>query len=111
MPAGTSVGFVSGATMTDFTALASARHGVLARAGWDVEREGLQGAPPVTVRDGGGTHVTVYAALQMLGLGRDGGGVRRIAADDHGRMPTSGSTCRTTPGSSWSATRCPITRR
>ena len=86
LPAGTSVGFVTGATMANFTALAAARHGVLARVGWDVERQGLQGAPPVTVVTHAGTHVTVYASLQMLGLGREGERVRRIAADDQGRM-------------------------
>ncbi len=86
LPAGTSVGFVTGATMANFTALAAARHGVLARVGWDVERHGLQGAPPVTVITHAGSHVTVYASLQMLGLGREGDRVRRIAADDQGRM-------------------------
>ena len=86
LPAGTSVGFVTGATMANFTALAAARHHVLERAGWDVERLGLQGAPPVTVITHEGTHVTVYASLQMLGLGREGERVRRIAADDQGRM-------------------------
>ena len=86
LPTGTSVGFVTGATMANFTALAAARHGILAKAGWDVERLGLQGAPPVTVVTHGGTHVTVYASLQMLGLGREGDHVRRIAADDQGRM-------------------------
>jgi glutamate/tyrosine decarboxylase-like PLP-dependent enzyme len=86
LPAGTSVGFVTGATMANFTALAAARHGVLARAGWDVERHGLQGAPRVTVVTHEGSHVTVYASLQMLGLGREGDGVRRVAADDQGRM-------------------------
>ena len=86
LPAGTSVGFVTGATMANFTALAAARHAVLARAGWDVERHGLQGAPPVTVVTHAGSHVTVYASLQMLGLGREGERVRKVAADDDGRM-------------------------
>jgi glutamate/tyrosine decarboxylase-like PLP-dependent enzyme len=86
LPAGTSVGFVTGATMANFTALAAARHGVLARAGWDVERHGLQGAPPVTVITHVGTHVTVYASLQMLGLGREGDRVRKVASDGQGRM-------------------------
>ena len=86
LPVETSVGFVSGATMANFTALAAARHGVLAAAGWDVERLGLQGAPPVTVVTHEGSHATIYASLQMLGLGREGERVRRIAADDQGRM-------------------------
>lgn len=86
LPASTSVGFVTGATMANFTALAAARNSVLARVGWDVERHGLQGAPPVTVITHGGTHVTVYASLQMLGLGREGERVRKVASDDQGRM-------------------------
>ena len=86
LPAGTSVGFVTGATMANFTALAAARHGVLERVGWDVERLGLQGAPPVTVITHGGSHITIYASLQMLGLGREGDRVHKIAADDQGRM-------------------------
>ncbi len=86
LPEGTSVGFVTGATMANFTALAAARHSVLAQTGWDVERQGLQGAPEVTVVTHEGTHVTVYASLQMLGLGREGRGVRKIASDDQGRM-------------------------
>jgi glutamate/tyrosine decarboxylase-like PLP-dependent enzyme len=86
LPAGTSVGFVTGTTMANFTALAAARHRVLAKVGWDVERRGLQGAPPVTVITHDGTHVTVYASLQMLGLGREGERVRRIASDGQGRM-------------------------
>ena len=86
LPAGTSVGFVTGATMANFTAMAAARHAVLDRMGWDVERRGLQGAPLVTVITHEGTHVTAYASLGMLGLGREGDRVRRIASDDQGRM-------------------------
>jgi glutamate/tyrosine decarboxylase-like PLP-dependent enzyme len=86
LPPETGVGFVTGATMANFTALAAARHGVLSRTEWDVQRHGLQGAPPVTVITHEGTHVTVYASLQMLGLGREGERVRRIPADDQGRM-------------------------
>jgi len=86
LPDGTSAGFVTGATMANFTALAAARHAVLDRVGWDVERHGLQGAPPVTVVTHTGTHVTVYASLQMLGLGREGERVRVIEADEQGRM-------------------------
>jgi glutamate/tyrosine decarboxylase-like PLP-dependent enzyme len=86
LPEGTSVGFVTGATMANFTALAAARHAVLAKVGWDVERLGLQGAPPVTVVTHEGSHVTIYASLQMLGMGREGERVRKVAADDQGRM-------------------------
>lgn len=84
LPAGTSVGFTTGATMASFTALAAARSAVLRRVGIDVEEEGLAGAPPVAVIVGDAVHATVLAALQMLGLGR--GRVRRVATDDQGRM-------------------------
>lgn len=84
LPAGTSVGFTTGATMASFTALAAARHAVLRAVGWDVEENGLSGAPPVTVVIGDEAHVTILAALQMLGLGR--GRVRRVAADAQGRL-------------------------
>jgi glutamate/tyrosine decarboxylase-like PLP-dependent enzyme len=76
--------FVTGATMANFTALAAARHSVLQRAGWNVEADGLFGAPPVTVIVGEEVHVTVLKALGMLGLGRNR--VVRVPVDGQGRM-------------------------
>ena len=84
LPASTTVGFTTGATMASFTALAAARHAVLARHGHDVEELGLARAPEITLLAGEAAHATIFAAVQMLGLGR--GRVRRIAADDMGRM-------------------------
>ncbi len=84
LPASASVGFVTGCQMANFTALAAARHEVLARAGWDVEARGLFGAPEVRVLAGADAHVTIFSALKMLGLG--GERVRRVAADEQGRM-------------------------
>ncbi len=84
LPAGTVGAFVTGATMANFTALAAARHAVLARAGWDVEAHGLFGAPPISVVVGAEAHPTVFKALGLLGLGRDR--VVRVPADDQGRM-------------------------
>jgi glutamate/tyrosine decarboxylase-like PLP-dependent enzyme len=84
LPEGVSVGFTTGATMASFTGLASGRHALLQRAGWDVERQGLFGAPELPVIVGAEAHVTIHAALQMLGLGRDR--VIRIPTDDQGRM-------------------------
>ncbi len=84
LPEGSSVGFTSGATMANFTALAAARHRVLADAGWDVEAQGLFGAPEITVIIGAEAHATILAALQMLGLGRER--LVRVAADEQGRM-------------------------
>jgi glutamate/tyrosine decarboxylase-like PLP-dependent enzyme len=84
LPAGSSVGFVTGATMANFTALAAARHRVLERVGWNHEEDGLVGAPPISVVVGDEAHVTIFVSLQMLGLGR--GRVHRVAADEQGRM-------------------------
>jgi glutamate/tyrosine decarboxylase-like PLP-dependent enzyme len=84
LPAGASVGFTTGATMANFTALAAARSAVLERVGINVEEEGLAGAPPVAVIVGDAVHATVLAALQMLGLGRER--VQRVSIDDQGRM-------------------------
>jgi glutamate/tyrosine decarboxylase-like PLP-dependent enzyme len=84
LPAGSSVGFVTGATMANFTALAAARHRVLERAGWNHEEDGLIGAPSIAVVLGDEAHVTIFVSLQMLGLGR--ARVHRVAADEQGRM-------------------------
>ena len=88
LPAGVSAGFTTGATMASFTALAAGRHALLARAGWDVERDGLFGAPDLPVVVGEEAHVTIHAALQMLGLGRDR--VTRVPTDGQGRMRPEG---------------------
>jgi len=84
LPAGTAGAFVTGATMANFTALAAARHAVLARAGWSVEADGLFGAPPITVVIGEEAHPTLLKSLGMLGLGRKR--VRRVSVDGQGRM-------------------------
>jgi glutamate/tyrosine decarboxylase-like PLP-dependent enzyme len=84
LPATASVGFTTGCSMANFTALAAARHAVLARAGWDVETEGLFGAPEIEVVIGEEAHATILSALQMLGLGRER--VKRVAMDAQGRM-------------------------
>jgi glutamate/tyrosine decarboxylase-like PLP-dependent enzyme len=84
LPADATFGFTTGATMANFTALAAGRDAVLRARGWDVEEDGLFDAPPIEVVVGDEAHVTIFAALQMLGLGR--ARVRRVAADDQGRM-------------------------
>ncbi|MEA2518630.1 MAG: hypothetical protein QOF49_710 [Chloroflexota bacterium] len=84
LPRGSSVGFSTGATMASFTALAAGRHRVLERVGWNVEEDGLSGAPDIAVVVGAEAHVTIHVSLQMLGLGRNR--VHRVAADDQGRM-------------------------
>jgi glutamate/tyrosine decarboxylase-like PLP-dependent enzyme len=84
LPATTGVGFVTGATMANFTGLAAARHALLQREGWDVEQQGLFEAPPIHVIVGDEVHVSVLKALSLLGLGR--GRVQRVPTDDQGRM-------------------------
>jgi glutamate/tyrosine decarboxylase-like PLP-dependent enzyme len=84
LPRTASVGFTTGGMMANFTALAAGRHAVLARKGWDVEARGLYGAPEIDVVIGDEAHVTILAALQMLGLGRER--VKRVPADGQGRM-------------------------
>ena len=84
LPDGTAAAFVSGASMANTAALAAARDHQLARADWDVQADGLFGAPELTVIIGEKAHSTVVKALGLLGLGRDR--VRRVPADDQGRM-------------------------
>jgi len=84
LPAGSSIGYTTGATMATFTGLAAGRHRVLQRLGWNVEEDGLQGAPELVVVLGAEAHVTVHVSLQMLGLGRNR--VHRVDADEAGRM-------------------------
>jgi glutamate/tyrosine decarboxylase-like PLP-dependent enzyme len=84
LPATTEGAFVTGATMANFTALAAARHAVLARAGWDVAADGLTGAPPVTVMAGEEAHPTLLKSLALLGFGRRH--VVRLPVDAQGRI-------------------------
>jgi len=84
LPTSSSIGFVTGATMANFTCLAAARSEVLSRVGWNVEEDGLNGAPPITVYIGADAHTTVLNGLQYLGMGRKN--VVTIAADEQGRM-------------------------
>jgi glutamate/tyrosine decarboxylase-like PLP-dependent enzyme len=84
LPAGTGGAVVTGATMANFCALAAARHALLERVGWDVEQDGLFGAPPITVVVGDEVHSSLIKALGMLGLGRNR--VIRVPVDGQGRM-------------------------
>jgi glutamate/tyrosine decarboxylase-like PLP-dependent enzyme len=84
LPATAEGAFVTGATMANFTALAAARHAVLARAGWDVSADGLIGAPPVTVLTGGEAHPTLHKSLALLGFGRRQ--IVRLPVDSQGRI-------------------------
>jgi glutamate/tyrosine decarboxylase-like PLP-dependent enzyme len=84
LPADVSFAFVTGTQMAHATALAAARNHVLSEAGWDVERDGLPGAPRIRVLAGEKVHSTLPRALRLVGLGT--GSIVSVAADDQGRM-------------------------
>jgi glutamate/tyrosine decarboxylase-like PLP-dependent enzyme len=84
LPEGVASGFVTGAQGANTTALAAARQHVLADAGWDVARDGLQGAPRIRVLAGSERHVTIDRSLRLLGLGT--ATLELVPADGQGRM-------------------------
>lgn len=84
LPSDVSFGFVSGCQMAHVTALAAARYRVLAGMGWDVNDQGLIGAPAVRIFVGAERHVTVDRALRLLGFGA--ASIVAVAADEQGRM-------------------------
>jgi len=84
LPPETGVGFVTGATVANFTCLAAARDSVLKQAGWDVEADGMFGAPEVAVVVGEEAHVSLFKSLGLAGFGRNR--VVRVPVDKQGRM-------------------------
>jgi glutamate/tyrosine decarboxylase-like PLP-dependent enzyme len=84
LPPGASVGFVTGAQQANTVGLAAARHHVLAAVGWDVERDGLIGAPPLRVVGGAERHAAIDRSLRVLGLGA--GTLEAVAADANGAI-------------------------
>ncbi|MBE7171336.1 MAG: aspartate aminotransferase family protein [Williamsia sp.] len=84
LPQDCGYGFVTGDTMANFTALAAARHQLLKQLGWNVEAQGLFGAPEIDVIVGNEVHVSVLKALSMLGFGKDR--LIRVPVDKQGSM-------------------------
>ena len=84
LPVGSAIGFTTGATVANGTCLAAARTGMLLKAGWDPDADGLFGAPPVHVLIGADAHSSVFSSLQLIGFGRDR--VIRVDTDNQGRM-------------------------
>ncbi|PNI07458.1 aspartate aminotransferase family protein [Arthrobacter sp. AFG7.2] len=82
LPAGSDVGFVTGATMANFTGMAAARWRLLSDAGWDLDRDGLFGAPRIRCFVGRERHDSVDLGLRYLGLGKP----VAVAADGQGRL-------------------------
>ena len=106
LPSATSVGFVTGGQMANFTCLAAARHEVLRSAGWDAEADGLLGAPPVSVVVKEGAHSSVLRALRFLGLGERAAVL--VPCDDQDRVRTDllADTLRTRSGPTIVAVEC-----
>jgi glutamate/tyrosine decarboxylase-like PLP-dependent enzyme len=88
LPATAEGALVTGATMANFTCLAAARNSTLQKHGWDVDRQGLFGAPALTVVLGEEVHASIYKVLSMLGLGRDR--ILSVPSDDQGRIRPEG---------------------
>jgi len=86
-PENTGGAFVTGATMAGFTCLAAARHSLLQRVGWDVESQGLRGAPEITVVMSAEQHPTIVKALKLLGFGTEK--IIRVPTDSQGRIKPS----------------------
>jgi glutamate/tyrosine decarboxylase-like PLP-dependent enzyme len=84
LPASAGFGFVTGCQMAHTTCLAAARHRVLASLGWNVEEQGLCGAPPVRIFSSTERHGTIDRAIRLLGFGR--AAVTDLAVDAHGRL-------------------------
>jgi glutamate/tyrosine decarboxylase-like PLP-dependent enzyme len=84
LPSGVAGAFVTGASMANMAALASARHALLSQLGWDVEAKGLYGAPELRVIVSDEVHITLLKALSLLGLGRER--VIRVPTDHRGRL-------------------------
>jgi glutamate/tyrosine decarboxylase-like PLP-dependent enzyme len=84
LPAEAIGALVLGATAANFAGLAAARHAVLKRAGWNVEEQGLRGAPEVSLVVGAEAHGTIFKVLPLLGFGR--AHIHRVPVDDQGRL-------------------------
>jgi glutamate/tyrosine decarboxylase-like PLP-dependent enzyme len=84
LPRESSMGFVTGCQMANYTALAAARHAVLRRAGWNVEEGGLYDAPRVNLVISAEAHVTIHTAMRYLGFGTRN--LREVPTDEQGRM-------------------------
>jgi len=84
LPRDAGVGFVTGAQMANFTALSVAKNAVLKKQGWDVELNGLQGAPHINVICGECCHGTIHSAIRLMGLGKNN--IHTVQADEQGRI-------------------------
>ncbi len=85
LPATASFAFVTGSQMAHVTCLAVARHALLAKRGWDVERKGLRGAPPIRILSSSERHGSIERSVRLLGFGAES--VVDLPTDDYGSLP------------------------
>jgi len=84
LPASASFALVTGCQMAHMTCLASARNGLLAQRGWDVERQGMMGAPPIRILTSSERHGSIERVVRFLGLGIDA--IVGLPTDEQGRL-------------------------
>jgi glutamate/tyrosine decarboxylase-like PLP-dependent enzyme len=84
LPVQSAVGFVTGTTMANFSGIIAARHGILKKKGWNVEAQGLVGAPTIRIIVGEEIHASMLKALALAGLGTEN--LIKVPTDNQGRM-------------------------
>lgn len=84
LPAETVAGFVSGTSMANLSALCAARYQLLQNLGWDINQDGLAGAPPIRILAHRQVHSSIKKTLVMLGYGYNN--IEWLPADEQGRL-------------------------
>jgi glutamate/tyrosine decarboxylase-like PLP-dependent enzyme len=84
LPPQSSFALLTGCQMAHFTCLAAARHALLVQRGWNVEENGLCGAPPVRVLSSDQAHGSIERAVSMLGIGTSH--ITKLTPDSSGRL-------------------------
>jgi len=84
LPDTTVAGFVSGTSSANLCGLAAARNRLLKNQHWDVNSNGLFGAPNIRVVAGRQAHSTVIKAIGLLGFGQNS--IEFVEVDDQGRI-------------------------
>jgi len=84
LPPEASFALVTGCQMAHVTCLAAARHALLSQRGWDVESQGMFGAPAIRILSSTECHGSFERAVRLLGFGQSQ--VKLLPADDQGRL-------------------------
>src|ERR1700730_18352276 len=84
LPPHASFALVTGCQMAHVTCLAAARHAVLKKHGWDVESQGMFGAPAIRILSSSERHGSFERAVRLLGFGQSQ--IRLLPTDSEGRL-------------------------